>query len=88
MTEQKYGQDYYMCNSFDDMEEMGWEAFQMWYDYYMCGNDETVAVAELIKEKENKKAALEFVLDRCSYGYEYERMEEIHVHRFHKKEKN
>jgi len=82
MTEQKYGQDYYMCNSFDDMEEMGWSAFIMWYDYYMCETDETVAVAKLIKETENKKAALAFVLDRCSEGYEYERMEQIYVKTF------
>lgn len=88
MTETKYGEDYYMCNSFNDMEEMGWKAFQMWYNYYMCGDDETVAVAKLIKETENKKAALEFVLDRCSRGYEYEKMEKIYMTTFNKKEEN
>ena len=88
VTEQKYGQVYYMCNSFDDKEEMGWSAFIMWYNYYMCGDDETVAVAKLIKETENKKAALQFVLDRCSMGYEYEKMEEIHMTTFNKKEEN
>lgn len=82
MTEQKYGQDYYMCNGFDDMLEMGWTAFIMWYDYYQCDTDEIASVAGLIKETENKKAALAFVLDRCSYCYEYERMEEIYVKTF------
>lgn len=79
LTENKYGHGYYMCNSFDDMEEMGWAAFDMWYDYYMCGTDQTVAVAELIRKTENKKASLAFVLDRCAEGYEYERMEEFRV---------
>lgn len=82
MTEQKYGQDYYMCNNFSDMEEMGWSAFLMWYDYYVCSDDQTVAIVELIKETENKKAALAFVFDRTSMGYEYESMEEINMTTF------
>jgi hypothetical protein len=82
MTEQKYGQDYYMCSNFSDMEEMGWSAFLMWYDYYICHDDETVSVVEAIKLTENKKAALAFVLDRVSQGYEYERLEKIAMIRF------
>lgn len=82
MAEQKYGHDYYMCNSFDDMEEMGWEAFQMWYDYYVCSDEQTVAIVKLINATENKKAALAFVLDRTSMGYEYENMEEIDMTTF------
>lgn len=79
MTEQKYGTDYYVCKSFDDMLQMGWDAFQMWYDYYLCGEDETIDTVKLILATENKKAALGFVLDRTNQGYEYEKMEKIDV---------
>lgn len=75
----KYGSDYYMCNSFDDMEKMGWTIFNNNFDFYQCDTDEVVATVNLIKDNVNKKAALVFVLDRSSESYEYETLDTIYM---------
>lgn len=78
----KYGRNYYMCNGFDDMEKMGWSIFNNNFDFYRWYSDEVMATVNLIKETENKKAALSFVLDRSSEGYEYEDLDTIYVYTF------
>lgn len=79
--EGKYGRDYYMCNSFEDMEEMGWNIFNDNFAYYTW-SDEVISTVKLIKQSKNKKAALAFVLERGEEGYEYEQLDTIYMNTF------